>query len=356
MGERKRHHIVPRFMLKRFASDVRGDTSFIWRFPIAGEVANVSTRDAPVESQFYGSESEGLEAALSKAEGGWGALVRKIDAGKALEPLGDELWQFMYALGVRATAMRSAFGGAFSEFLSHLDETAHTRTIRDGFQRLIPEQLDKLLAEQARKLPPPLRPRMRKARLVIYRQLQRQLDEGLMGAMLKGAVAGLEERNAPFIASKDGHNRAIAKLLADPDFGKRFRPLRWTMVVDGSRSFVLGDNPLIAAALDQTVVGSPWNLGHENTAALYLPLSPSQVLVGVVDPKVSLLSPDQIRAASASVSQTAFFACRNTDSEQQLRPLIGRNWSPLPPDKLSTIIRDSVQTFGKGHSLDDAGP
>lgn len=347
MGERKLQHVVPRFLLKRFAAESRGETSRLWRFSKSTNPALVSTRHAAAEVHFYGKEAEGLEAALGKAEGGWGALVRKIDDGKPLDSLADELWRFAYALAVRAGAMRNAFETATTEFFTHLEGVADSSEVRDGFQRMLPAELDRLMTEYASKVPPQYRARLRNERPTVYRQLQSQLDDGTFGNVLKGLMGELLQRDTPAKAIKTGHNRAIGKLLNDPSFGNRFRPSHWVLIADPSRSFVLGDNPLFAVGANDSEIGSPWLFGHAQVSNLYLPISPSQALAGIINHSVPLLSPEQIRNASVSVSQTAFFASRNTDQGQLLAPLIGRQWSPLPAEQIAKIVRDAVEGFGQ---------
>lgn len=51
-----RHHILPRFLLKGFASRVDNQKAFTWVCRKDGSPFEASTRDVSVEKYFYGKE------------------------------------------------------------------------------------------------------------------------------------------------------------------------------------------------------------------------------------------------------------------------------------------------------------
>lgn len=156
MGQRKRHHLVARFLLKRFAAETEGEKSFIWRLSKAAPPKLLSTKDVAVQSNFYGTEEEDLEAALSEVEGHWAAILRRIDAGEALEPLADELWHMVYLMAYRASPIRSAFHSmSESSVFASADADATRALIPQIASRWMPldeQEIDAIMQSVVREL------------------------------------------------------------------------------------------------------------------------------------------------------------------------------------------------------------
>src|SRR5258708_1966405 len=110
MGERKRHHFVPRFWLNRFFSSRDGDTYLVHRVCADGTVqADLSTRNVCVEKHFYGKEAEGLEQLFGDAETAWSKLFREIDEGVHPSAIVTPLWHAVYMLTFRISGVREAW-------------------------------------------------------------------------------------------------------------------------------------------------------------------------------------------------------------------------------------------------------
>lgn len=53
-----RHHILPKFLLKGFASKVDGQEVFTWVYRKEGKVFEANTLNVSVEKHFYGKTGE----------------------------------------------------------------------------------------------------------------------------------------------------------------------------------------------------------------------------------------------------------------------------------------------------------
>jgi hypothetical protein len=85
MPENKRQHYVPQSMLRHFASDARQRQINIINLKRNKIIRGASLRDQCYRDYFYGNVTK-MEKTLSKAEGLFGAIVRKIIATESIEP------------------------------------------------------------------------------------------------------------------------------------------------------------------------------------------------------------------------------------------------------------------------------
>lgn len=345
MGTRKRHHIVPRFLLARFASLSRDDKSFVWRVAKGPRAAEISTKDAAVQSHFYGGEEEGLEAALADAEGRWGVLLRGIDAGTPLDPLASDLWSLMYLIAFRASPIRSAFTVLAEQFIDHLRENAGGSEVREGLTRnfdgVFDEELEKVIAS----LPPQLHGPIRANKRLLREHARKELDGMDVGAMMRELLGVVTAQQVLPKAAKSGHNKGIAKLLDQGHAPRAVQPVAWQLLHDESGSVILGDSPVVAVGHAGNEIGAPWKFGKD-CKTFYLPLSPRLVLVGILDMSIPLLSISDINYASASLSEAALFASKFGDDERALSNAIGSRWMPLSDEEIQAIMQETLRDFG----------
>lgn len=352
MGQRKRHHLVARFLLKRFAAKVDGDKSFIWRLSKDAPPKLLSTKDVAVQSNFYGSEEEGLEAALSDAEGCWAAMLRKIDAGAALEPLSDELWHMLYLMAFRASPIRSAFHSMGERFIEHMHDNADAPEIKEGLRKYLEENFEKEMLTVLERFPPEMRRLLWDNRSLFKDCVSRDLEGMDVGGVMRGLFGQLKEHDSFQTAAKRGHNRGVTKLIEQGSGPVAVKPSAWKLLHDLKSSIVLGDCPVVAVGGPERATGAPWKFGKD-CRTYYMPISPRQVIVGVRHPEDDLLTIDQLNAASAALSESSVFASADTDTTRALIPQIASRWMPLAEAEMDSIMRSVMRDFSKGDSRDE---
>lgn len=346
MGQRKRHHLVARFLLKRFAAKAEGDKSFIWRLSKDAPPKLLSTKDVAVQSNFYGTEEDGLEAALSDVEGRWAAMLRRIDAGEPLEPLADELWHMVYLMAYRASPIRSAFQSLGEQFIDHLHDNADDPRIKDGlvanFDLLFEAELLKMLGQ----FPPAFQALVWENRGALKQYAANDLASMDVGALMRGLMSGVKTHESFTSAPKRGHNRGVSKLLTQGESPGAVKPIAWMILADPNNSVILGDCPVVAVGGTSSVTGAPWKFGKD-CRAYYMPISPRQVLVGLRYPEDPMLSIAALNTASAALSEASAFSSRDDDATRQWSELIGTRWMPLDDAEFNSIVNDVFEDFGK---------
>lgn len=352
MGQRRRHHVVARFLLARFAAKVVGDKSFVWRITNDAAPKLLSTRDVAVQSNFYGAEEEGLEDALSRMEGRWSTLLRRVDAGESLAPLADDLWHMVYLMGYRAAPIRSAFLAAGEQLIDHLHDNADSPHIKAGILTHLDESFERQLAEIVAQLPAALGQLIWDNRQALKEHVRRDLERSETGALMRDLLALLMPEEALQRATKRGHNSAVSNLIAGGSGPAAVRPVSWRVINDATNSIILGDCPVIATADASERSGAPWKFGR-GCRAYYMPISPCRVLVGLRYPGDALLAIDDINAASAELSERCVFAASADERTHRWSAIVARRWMPLDDVEIGAIMDDLVKTFGRDAPADD---
>jgi hypothetical protein len=347
VGQRKRHHLVARFLLKRFAARQDGDKSFIWRVTKDSPPKLLSTKDVAVQSNFYGAEDEGLEAALSDVEGRWATLLRRVDAGEPLEPLADELWHMVYLMAYRASPIRSAFQTMGERFLDHMQENADSPHLKDRLRTYLDEHFDEELAKMLDRFPPQVRGLLWENHGFLKDYAARDLEGMNIGAFMRGLMGEVKKQGAFQSAAKRGHNKGVSKLVAQGSGPAAVRPTEWRLIRDPTGSVILGDCPVVAVGGPSLATGAPWKFGKE-CRAYYMPISPHQVLVGLRHPGDPLLTADEINLASAALSEASVFASKDTEATRRWSALVATRWMPLEDAEIDALVNEVVREFGRG--------
>jgi len=353
MGQRKRHHLVARFLLKRFAAKAEGGKSFIWRLSKDAPPKLLSTKDAAVQSNYYGTEEGGLEAALSDVEGRWAAMLRRIDAGEPLEPLAEEIWHMVYLTAYRASPIRSGFRAMGEQFIEHMHHNADAPEIKDGLHAYLDENSEKELMNVLEKFPPEVRQLVWDNRALLKDQVSRDLDGMDVGGFIRGVFDQLKEHESFQNAAKRGHNKGVTKLIEQGAAPVAVKPSEWKLLHDPTGSVVLGDCPVVAVGGPIRAIGAPWKFGKD-CRTYYMPISPRAVIVGIRYPEDDLLTIDQLNAASAALSEASIFASADNESSRRWAPRIASQWMPLDEQEMDAIMRSVVTDFGKGHTDGDS--
>jgi Protein of unknown function (DUF4238) len=105
-----RHHILPRFLLKGFASKVIGQEVFTWVYRKEGKFFEANIVNVDVQKHFYGKEGElNVDDEITDVERGFAILL-------------DELRRKENAYEIRDSKM--------AEFVGHL--SSRTKHLRDS--------------------------------------------------------------------------------------------------------------------------------------------------------------------------------------------------------------------------------
>lgn len=124
-----RQHIIPRFLMKGFASRVDGEESFTWTYRKDSTVFEGNTKNINVEKYFYGKEGEETYAdgIITDLEDKFAPLVSKLrDEEGSVDFYKNEITDFISHMIIRTKNFRNSFYN-----LSEIIRKAHIKHLKE---------------------------------------------------------------------------------------------------------------------------------------------------------------------------------------------------------------------------------
>lgn len=337
---RRRNHYVPRFLLKRFASRSLGKKSWIWQVPQEGDPVEISTRDAAVARDFYGSPGSGVEDAFANAETRFAEVLSRIDSGEPPQQHHEDLRELAWTLVARTRAFRQQFAQFFDGLLERALDSVTQPNHGDRLTQELAARVSVAWEQHMAKLPPSEQAEVRRrlelvglgddARDISSRLLGSPLARQFREEFLNAAPPRAMER-----ASAKGQIEGLQKTLASSSVPEWFRPHRWTIHrADGT--LILGDGCVFA----RTGAGriSSLVLAREDWEQVYLPVSPSRILVGSRTDHSALVDAEEINDYSVGLSWTHFFSSTIAAPIRARARAIGSIASQLIEAEISALV------------------
>lgn len=345
-----RHHILPRFLLKGFASKVVGQEVFTWVYRKEGKVFEANIVNVGVEKHFYGKEGElNVDNEITDVERGFAILLdglrRKDNAHKILDP---QIAEFVGHLSSRTKHFRDSFietSGALTSLLTGYlaDEDNFRAWILEYYKRH-PEVMKKALDDALGKMPLTRHQRLllKQRMLMILRPelIVAQMDKDISQyAFMFSALGPMLLEKIPTVA-KEGHIKALAKSLIPEPRVEEYRKLNW-FVAKSDRPLILGDiGCLFEVAGKKKFISLSGK--EDDLKNIYLPLSTDTLVVGTATATMPQVDFSIINEGFAKFSRE-FFVCRESSSEmQKLLLVIGTEAEILSQEEIEELIREII--------------
>ncbi len=247
---KKRNHHIPRLLLRRFAFRANKRSAYLWQFRQGDSPIEVETRNAGVESFFYGDPATGIEDDLAKLETTWGELLAEADAAVDLGHRDEELRRFVWILAFRTRALRAQVGNTAVKLVSNLAE-ADPATVADALRREFDSDPDALLEAALASLLTEAGVAIRAAMASDPRLKQWILDLLTKAIPSACALATKDLRSAaPALhqGAERGQLEALSKILGDHSWvpSGEFAPASWIVLRFDPHSVILGDGAVFA--------------------------------------------------------------------------------------------------------------
>ena len=233
---------------------------------------------------------------------------------------------------IRTHAVRQTFTNTGRRFLDKLAESATENRIKNSARRM----LDERMAKATPHLTSP-------QRRVLSKRLRQNpgFDAALkdIREQIGPAVAAVQERLPE--ASKDGQIQGLARLLDEAHVPETFDPHHWELRQISSGRFILGD----CCAFAQSESGEHGSIlrFQKDWAAVFLPISPTTLLVGARDTAPPSIDVDQINRVSASLSERFVYSSSVDECVGALPQRIGSASALLSDDEHDAIV-DEIWT------------
>ena len=356
-----RQHILPRFLLKGFASKMDGQEVFTWVCRKGGNVFEANIKNVAVEKHFYTGTGEiNVDDEITEIERGFALLLDELrQMNHGFEVTNPGLPEFVVHLSSRTKHLRDSFidmTGAMTSILS--DYLADERNVRawllDYYKRH-PEVVRKSIDDAILKMQLPRYQRrafrQRLQNMISAERLMTQLDGDIPQYALMFSVLGPTLLQSLPAIVKDGHIQALAKSLVAEPRVEKYQQLNW-FVCKPNEPLILGD---VGCLFDIVGEDKLRSLGGTNEIIrmAYLPIASNCLLVGSAADSIPELDCKAINKSFASYSRD-FFVCRHLSEEtEELLAFLGKDSQILSDSELELMIREVISEGGGGGGCDE---
>ena len=321
-----RHHIVPQFLLRGFASRREGKKAFAWVYRKTGAPLEASIRDIAVSKHFYGKDGTNADDTITELESDFAVLVN--DLWNWSGPIkAANLPALIIHLSIRTKGRRDNFKSIkdtiVAEFRRYITQPENIpENLKAAILTGLKREVSKFLTEN--RIPHALQP-------LLHAKLERPwwMDSEEDNALFEALVMPLFDRySADFHKMvRHGHNKALLRLRQLPDASVRkgwYEQFSWRVDVTNA-PLILSDAMCI------------FRCGHDRFRILddaehmaigvFLPIATNRVLIGTRDDHLTA-NAGALNDVSAKCSNEYFFASNCLREYDDRIPLIG-SWSNL---------------------------
>ncbi|MBA2335250.1 MAG: DUF4238 domain-containing protein [Blastocatellia bacterium] len=340
----KRHHIIPRFLQKGFASQIDGETISTWQYRKNTDAPKeISTKDTIVSEHFYGKGELNADDLITELERTkLSPLIDSIRQGKCdfASRTGD-IAELIAHLSIRSKLVRKGFEKLSHQFLDGMKDIFDDPTTVDGMLKAAPasfieEQFDNVLSD------PKYVPQLDGALAILEtmgltKDDLKSLATGMVQHHLQnpemrkeavdqvtnvlGTVFDLPQ-NTVSKSIKEGHIKSLIANLAPRPRVEVFESFTWS-VKTLDFSLILGDAPCLFRTEESDELLP--SCEPKKAVAVYLPISSNQLLVGVLNLRVFEDSPSNLNDSIARCSYEQFIATVSSRELAYLISSIGAN-------------------------------
>ena len=341
----RRHHTIPQFMLRPFATEIRGSEAMVWLYRHSKDAIEVNTKNVSVERDFYGKE---LDDRITAVEAEFASLADELR--RQSGPVENtRVPDFVAHMTLRTRSLRQCAidlaATMADSFGQHLSQPAVLRAaVRQRYTKR--ELLDRLREELVKMgfSRVEIERRILAAGPEVLKALQQKLDES---AEVMAAVAGDAIRKAAKqlpSSMRTNMNETFLSALDDNPRIEAYRRFKWT-VIPCERVLVLGDSVCVFETF-----GTPKfrRLDDEDHQAkrILMPLSPDRLLVGNTDAEQEPLTERQLNEVSVRCSLEFFVSARRLEpTDAHLAQTLGTWAKLLTEEEQREILSDFKQDY-----------
>ena len=334
----RRHHTIPQFLLRGFASSKRGNEARTWLYRRGNEGLETNIINVGVEGDFYGKGD--LDAKITELEGRYAGLVRELrEAPDGCVRRDDaKLAELTAHLSLRTRQIRQSFQSITMSLLADLEaffmeestwklltrnQLNKDGPVRDALVKLLVEEhgvAEKDLPEMMRQLRPHL-PALAKELCQLLAPLAMAEVEAHVSANRAALPPAIR---AAFITS-------MSQNLSSPERLMKYSTYCWFNVTS-SEPLLLGDSACIFETTGQRRFKPVDDVG-DDVRAIYLPISASRLLVAA---RLAAVAPvvdfHDLNKVISRCSLEYFVSASELPKNSHLLPCMG-GWSGVLSDR-----------------------
>lgn len=336
----RRHHFIPQFLQRGFASHSTSKDSYTWVYrkgdlnPFNSNIKNIG-----MEGDFYSEDKETtLDDNITDAETKFGLFVdelRKADLNEKVDKY--KAAKLIAHLEIRTKNLRINYRNAGTYVVN---ETAKFLENSDNCEKFIrgqvKSQVNLLLDEELSKR------NITRTLFPIFRNQFAPLVEQKIPEMTEHMIQAIKyvRENLPSLfnnSAKSGHIKALLNTHTPPVKVKIYEKLSYKIISTGDCKIPLGDSSVIFN-IDGERDFKPFFEKGNKLIAVILPICSTRLLIGsLTEYTVDI---EKIIKAIASCSLEYFISSVVSPNNEALSNLISQNTALLTPSEMDQILVD----------------
>ncbi|MBU2516733.1 MAG: DUF4238 domain-containing protein [Proteobacteria bacterium] len=311
-----RQHILPRFLLKGFASRTNKNKVYAWVYQKDGRCYEPNIINIAVGRKFYGEDGEGTaDGKITDFEGQFAPLLdqmRYLKHGEEVDR--SEAAEFVSHMEIRTKHIRDSFlkpvkimANEFGQIISNLEDVnlalSDDPHLKNKFQKLPAYQKKAILAAS------------------------------------KKFFATVEAATPQMV--KQGHVQSLSKTVAPEWRVQRYCKFFW-YVCHTEQNLILGDVGIIWEVSDnRKFVSITFKADTINN--IFLPISSNKMLVGTTLPQAPGVNVTAINLQVARMSREYFVASAKSQNMAELVRQIGQKSELLSEKEARELVRNKLK-------------
>ncbi len=345
-----RHHILPRFLLKGFASRVSGQEVYSWVYRKEGKVFETNIVNVAVERFFYGKERElNVDDEITEIEKDFARLLGELrQKSDAYQIQGSKVPEFVAHLSSRTKHLRDSLIETTSVLMNiltdHFADQSNFRIWALEYYKRHPEVAKKALDDVIGRIQLP-----RHQRLVLKQRMLRVLSPKVIVAQMDKDIAQYSlmfGMLGPILLAKlptmvrESHIKSLAKDLFPEPRVEDYRKLNW-FVCKSDEPLILGDvGCLFEIEGEKKFISLS---GKEDVLkGVFLPISSDSLVVGT---PLAIMPQIDFRAIKENTVKNSreFFVCSEVSTEmQRLHSVLGLEAEIFRKDEIQQLVKEVI--------------
>lgn len=314
-----RHHILPRFLLKGFASQINGAKVFTWVYRKNSKAFEASTKDVSVEKYFYGKDGEAnVDPEITELEIEFADLLTELRECSSKEEIIDpKVAEFITHLCIRTKHLRDSLRESTEFLLESLEEYLSDFRNLKGLILHDPQIMENALEAKIKDC-----------------QILLDQQKSEFQFLAKAFFTQVQETLPTML--KETHITTLSKeLIPEPRVGN-YRSLKW-FVRHSKVPLILGD---VGCLFE--VSGNRYKSldSKDELKNVFLPISSHQMLVGTSSNFAPQINFQSLRKAYVKRSREYFICSEPSTEMDSLVSSIGEDAEIISKAELEQIIKE----------------
>jgi hypothetical protein len=339
----KRQHILPRFLIKGFASKSEKLNHFVWVYrkgqaPFESNIINVG-----VEKDFYSEDDSTIDEKITDVERGYADLITELRRIKKSELINKELLpNFIAHLEIRTRNVRESFLEISDLFLNEIVKffqkpenvtrfiTKHADNAMNQVDNAFNRELKKISIPKAKRGYVNLAIREQK------RLVQSNL-EPLFLFFINNLLPNLYKRMPDIV--KNAHLKVFQDSVSPESKVQEFRKLKWNLIYSDNAYFILGDLGVLFEVESLKKYTTFWEKG-KNIINVFLPISKNHLVIGSNSTIYDISNLNWLNREIAEYSRGYFLSAINNPFQLNLANYIGNKAQWLTENEIMSISEE----------------